>query len=263
VEIDLYLKNAHTFSSRDMDEEELESDAIYHYLLEVFKALYGRNVTSQWHYGDGPDCPSTSVHMSIDAFRKGIRPTSIFLNILAARIYRRHLATLTGRGVLFAIVDDVKISASHAVIAEIVDTFSGVAWHEVGLTTQVVKNKIYVQPTARARLSESTPRDSIAALPIHDIPDVSYLTNPSDPESARLWPQANGIDILGTPLGTPDFIEAYLFKKGIKHRQLLCFIHEVVVSGFPREAVSMLTGAASPSLTHLLKFVEKSPRTES
>ena len=65
--------------------------------------------------------------MSVDGFRQGAAPASIFFNILAARIYRRQLATLNGRGVLFAIVDDVKIAAPSAVIAEIVDTFAEVA----------------------------------------------------------------------------------------------------------------------------------------
>jgi len=82
VEINLDQKNAHTFSSRDNAEEELESDIIYHYLLEVFKALYGKTVTPQWHYGDGLDRPPTSVHMSINGFRHGDAP----------RIYRRQLA---------------------------------------------------------------------------------------------------------------------------------------------------------------------------
>ena len=45
VKIDLDLGNAHTFCSRDMVEEELESDIIYHYLLEPFRALYGKTVT--------------------------------------------------------------------------------------------------------------------------------------------------------------------------------------------------------------------------
>jgi hypothetical protein len=62
---------------------------------------------------------------------------------LAARIYRRQLATLNGRGVLFAIVDDVKITAPPAITSEIMETFSEVAGHDAGLTTQVVKNKIY------------------------------------------------------------------------------------------------------------------------
>ena len=81
------LKKAHTFSSRDKAEEEMESDIIYHYLLEVFKALYGKTVTPQWHYGDRPNRPPTSVHMSIDGFRQGDAPASIFSSILAARIY--------------------------------------------------------------------------------------------------------------------------------------------------------------------------------
>ncbi len=69
-----------------------------------------------------------------------------------------------------------------------------------------------------------TPRDPTAALPIHDIPDGSFLSDPSDPGSTRLWPKDDGINVLGTPLGSPDFIESYLFGKGIKHRQLLNFI---------------------------------------
>jgi hypothetical protein len=109
VEIDLDLKNAHTFSSEDKAKEELESDIIFHYLLEVFKSLYGKTATPQWHYGDGPDRPPISVHMSVDGFTQGDAPTSIFFNILAARMYKRQLATLDGRGVLFATVDDVKL----------------------------------------------------------------------------------------------------------------------------------------------------------
>ena len=69
VEIDMDLKNTHAFSSTDKAEEELESDIIFHYLLQVFKSLYGRTVTPQWHYGDGPDRPPTSVHMFIDGLR--------------------------------------------------------------------------------------------------------------------------------------------------------------------------------------------------
>ncbi len=84
--------------------------------------------------------PSTSVHVSIDGFRQGDAPTSIFFNIMTtARIYIRHLATLDGRGILFDIVDDAKIAAPPYGIAEIVDTFSGVVWNEAGLTTQATK----------------------------------------------------------------------------------------------------------------------------
>ena len=143
VEIDLDLKNAHTLSSRDKIEEELESDLIYHYLVETFKSLYGRTVTPQWHYGDGPDRPPTSCHMSTDGIRQGDAPGIVFFNILTARIYRKQLATLDGRGVLFAVSDDVKIGAPPNVIGEIVDSIADIAWSEAGLTTQVVKNRIY------------------------------------------------------------------------------------------------------------------------
>ncbi len=73
----------------------------------------------------------------------------------------------------------------------------------------------------------------------------------------RIWPSDDGIDVLGTPLGSLEFVESYLFGKGMKHRELLYFITEVASVGFPREAVAMLTGAAGPGLTHLLKSVEK------
>ena len=66
-----------------------------------------------------------------------------------------------------------------------------------------------------------TPRDPTAALPIHDMPDGSFLPDPSDRGSRRQWPEADGINALGTPLGSPDFIDSYLFGKDIKHRQLL------------------------------------------
>ena len=45
VEIDLDMANAHKFSSRNKTEEEIEGDIIFHYLLEVFRALYGTKIT--------------------------------------------------------------------------------------------------------------------------------------------------------------------------------------------------------------------------
>ncbi len=122
--------------------DELENDVIYHYLVEAFRALYRGSVTPQWHYGDGPDRPPTSCHMSIDGLRQVDAPATVFFNILAARIYKKQLAVLDGRGVLFAIADDVKIAAPPTVIENIVDSFAGIAWNEAGLTTQVVKNMI-------------------------------------------------------------------------------------------------------------------------
>ena len=51
------------------------------------------------------------------------------------------------------------------------------------MITQVVKNRIYVQPTAREEWKKflaKTPRNPLAALPNHDIQDGSFLTDPSD-----------------------------------------------------------------------------------
>ena len=70
-----------------------------------------------------------------------------------------------------------------------------------------------------------------------------------------MWAEDDGINIMGIPLGSPAFIESYLFGKSVKHRVLLNFIQEVVAAGFPREAVAMRTGAASQKLIYLLKSV--------
>ena len=78
----------------------------------------------------------------------------------------------------------------------------------------------------------------------------------------RLWPDDDGINVLGTHIVSSDFVESYLFGKGIKHRQLLTFITEVARAGFPREAVAMLIGAAGPRLSHLLKSIGKNASTE-
>jgi hypothetical protein len=87
------------------------------------------------------------------------------------------------------------------------------------------------------------------------------MTDESDPYSYRQWPDDDGINILGTPLGSPAYFESFLFGKGVKHRVLLNFIQEVVAAGFPREAVAMLTGAASKKLVYMLKLVQKNPQT--
>ena len=100
------------------------------------------------------------------------------------------------------------------------DSFADIAWHEVGLTTRVVKNMIYVQPSARdgwIQLLADTPRNPLATLPIHDIHVCSFLTDPSDVLITRQWIDEDGINVLDTMLGSSDFIESYLFGKGIKH----------------------------------------------
>jgi hypothetical protein len=85
----------------------------------------------------------------------GRSPAKVYFNILVARVYRRLLAILDGRGVLFAIEDDVEISAPPLVTDEIVEIFDDIAWTDAGLTTQVVINRIYVQPSLSANFTPS------------------------------------------------------------------------------------------------------------
>jgi hypothetical protein len=46
---------------------------------------------------------------------------------------------------------------------------------------------------------ESIPRDPSFALQIRYIPDGSTLTDESDPDNYRQWPDDDVINILGTP----------------------------------------------------------------
>ncbi len=122
----------------------------YHYMLESFRALYGKTVTVQWHYGNGADRPATSFYMSCEGLRQGDALATVYFNVLATRLYRKQLQILNGRGVLFAVADDVKILGPPAVIKELAEGFPALAWEEAGLTTQIVKNRIFVQSSAQA-----------------------------------------------------------------------------------------------------------------
>jgi hypothetical protein len=84
--MDLDSKNAHTFCSRERLEEELELNVAYHYMLESFRALYGKTVTVKWHYGNGADRPATSFHMSCEGLRQGDALATVYFNVLAARL---------------------------------------------------------------------------------------------------------------------------------------------------------------------------------
>jgi len=184
VQIDLDLRNAHTFCSRDRVEEELESDIIYHYLLKSFRGLYGKTVTPRWHYGDGSDGLPTSCNMFIDGLRQGNASTTVYFNIVVARVYMKMMATLDGRGAQFAVADDLRVLGSPEFIGEIVEAFPKVVWEEAGITTQTAKNMIFVQPSTRTgwrRFLESTPRDTSLTLQIHCIPDGSTRMDESDP----------------------------------------------------------------------------------
>ena len=94
--LDMDSKNAHTFSFRDMLEEELELNVAYHCMLESFRAIYGKTVTLQWHYGNGVDIPATSFHLSYEGLRQGDAPATIYFNVLATRVYMNQLGAITG-----------------------------------------------------------------------------------------------------------------------------------------------------------------------
>ena len=181
----------------------------YHYMLESFRALYGRLVTVQWHFGKGVDMPATNFHMSCEGLRQGDAPAAVYFNVLATRVYKKQLHVLDGRGVLFAVADDVKTLGPPEVIKEMAEGFSTLAWEEAGLTTQTVKNRIFVESFAQARWSHFvavTPRNTLTELPVYDIPDGSELIDPFDPESDSVWTEVNGVNIIGTPLGSSSFV---------------------------------------------------------
>ena len=59
--------------------------------------------------------------MSIDILRQGDAPATVYFKILVARAYKKQIATLDGRDVLFAVADDLRVMApTPKVIGEIV-----------------------------------------------------------------------------------------------------------------------------------------------
>jgi len=51
----------------------------------------------------------------------------VYFNVLAARVYRKQLGILDGRGILFAVADDVKILGPPEVIKEMAEGFPTLA----------------------------------------------------------------------------------------------------------------------------------------
>ncbi len=77
-------------------------------------------------------------------------PATVYFNVLAARVYKKQLRILNGKGVLFAVAYDVRILGPSEVIKEMAEGFPTLAWEEAGMTTQTVKKRIYVQSSAQA-----------------------------------------------------------------------------------------------------------------
>ena len=118
-------------------------------------------------------------------------------------------------------------------VKELAEGFPTLAWEETGLTTQTVKNRIYVQSSAQARWSRFVavaPHNTATKLPVHDILDGSELVDPFDHESDRVGKKENGVNILGTPLRSSSFVSCNLRGKGLKHLLLLRFIEDVAAT---------------------------------
>ena len=83
-------------------------------------------------------------------------------------------------------------------------------------------------------------------LSLHDFPDdrlpvpVEFDEAFYAPHQGLSWPENDGINILGTPLGFPVLIKHYLHGKLEKHKLLLDFITDVAKMGFSRHAHKML-----------------------
>jgi hypothetical protein len=169
---------------------------------------------------------------------QGDAPVTVYFNVMAARVYKKQLQTLDGRGVLFAMTNDVKVLGPPEVIKEMAEGYPTLAWEEAGLTTQTVKNRIYMQSSAQAswsRFIDLTSRKTHTELHVHDITDGSDMVDPFDLESERILTEEKGVNILGFSLGSNSFVIGYLRGKGLKHH-LLRFIKDVAAAGLPREA---------------------------
>jgi len=138
------------------------------------------------------------------------------------------------------------------------------AWEEARLTTQTVKNRIYVQCSSQAtwsRFLDPTPRKAQTELPVHAILYGSELVDPFDPGNDGIWLKENGVNIMGTPLGSNSFVTSYLQGKWLNHDLLLRFIKNVAVARFPREAKQMLKGEVVLRMSHILRSVQKNKHT--
>ena len=54
--------------------------------------------------------------MSCEGLKQGDAPATVYFNVLVARVYMKQMRIMDGRGVLFAVADDVKILGPPEVI---------------------------------------------------------------------------------------------------------------------------------------------------
>ncbi len=68
--------------------------------------------------------------MSCERLRQGDAPATVYFDVLAARVYRKQLRILDGKGVLIVVADNVKIMGPPEVIKEMAEGFPTLAWEE-------------------------------------------------------------------------------------------------------------------------------------
>jgi hypothetical protein len=116
-----------------------------------------------------------------------------------------------------------------------------------------------VYPSARANWCQFlnvSPRSKLSELSVYDISDGGERLNPFNPERERIWPDEDGVNILGTRLESKHFVSSCMHEKGLKHRLVFQFIKDVAAAGFPREDEKMRNGAIVPRQSHILRSVK-------
>ena len=224
------------------------NDVYLRFVILIFLFMY--TCTLQWHYGNAPDQPPIRINYYGDGLCQGETVVNVFFDILSARLYKAYMEILNGRGILLAIADDVKMCASPFLLTKIVGKLPAPAMSEAGLATQASKNRVYGQPSAKSAwiaYLDAKPRcEDSNVISLHDNPngrlhipdeskDVYY-----DPNQRFFWQKNDGINILGTSLGSLEFVKEYLQGKLDKHNILREFIVDVDNMGFSREAHTML-----------------------
>jgi hypothetical protein len=72
---------------------------------------------------------------------------------------------------LFEVADGVKILGPPEVTKELAEGFPALAWEEVGLATQTVTTRVYVQSSSQAnwcRFLDSSPTTELSKLLVHN-----------------------------------------------------------------------------------------------
>ncbi len=68
--------------------------------------------------------------MSSEGLKQGDVPATVYFNVLVDKVYMKQMRILNGRGVLFAVADDVKILGPPEVIKKMAEGFPTLSWEE-------------------------------------------------------------------------------------------------------------------------------------